>query len=66
MRYEDFKYEYLIGVDGKSFMRISMVYDDKVFSEDVKIYWFGIIFGRTMAEIRILKRILKYLKYIGE
>jgi hypothetical protein len=66
MKYEDFKYERLIGIDGKPFMRISMDYDDKVFSEDVNIYWFGIVFGRTMAEIRILKRILKYLKYIGK
>ena len=61
---DDFKYEVLTSVGGKTFMRISMDYEGETFYEDIKIYWFGLIWHDTSAKIKILRRILKHRVYI--
>lgn len=57
----DFDYKEIRGIDGKRYMRISMTYDQRIWSEDCRIYWFHMIWGAPFAKMRILNRILKEL-----
>jgi hypothetical protein len=55
----EFNYKKIKGTDGKTYLRISLVYDQRTWSEDCRMYWGGFFWRKPFAEASICRRILK-------
>ena len=58
----EFEYTTFKGTNNGTYLRVSMTYDQRVFAEDCRVYWFHMVWGMPFAKHRILNRILKELR----